>query len=67
MSKWSKDSRGRRDVIMAVAFIDAMYDGGILIFCMVGIVGMCMEMVLRKCSLEEICGKRTPCLCYGGE
>jgi hypothetical protein len=34
--------------MMAVAFIDAMYDGGILIFCMVGTVGMCLEMALRK-------------------
>ena len=33
---------------MTVAFIDAMYDGGILIFCMVGIVGMCMEMALKR-------------------
>ena len=48
MSKWSKDSRGRRDVMMTVALIDATYDGGILIFCMVGIVGICKEMVLRK-------------------
>jgi hypothetical protein len=34
--------------MMAVALIDAMYYGGILIFCMIGILGMCMESVLRR-------------------
>jgi len=34
--------------MMAVALIDAMYYGGILIFCMIGILGMCMELVLRR-------------------
>ena len=34
--------------MMTVALIDAMYYGGILIFWMIGIVGMCMESVLRR-------------------
>jgi hypothetical protein len=34
--------------MMNVALIDAMYFGGILIFCVIGIFGMSMEMVLRK-------------------
>jgi hypothetical protein len=34
--------------MMAVGLIDAMYYGGILIFCMIGILGMCMELVLRR-------------------
>jgi hypothetical protein len=34
--------------MMNVALIDAMYYGAILIFCMIGILGMCMEMVLRR-------------------
>ena len=33
---------------MTVAFLDAMYYGGILIFCMVGILGICMKMALRR-------------------
>jgi hypothetical protein len=34
--------------MMTVVSIDAMYYGGILIFCMIGILGMCMESVLRR-------------------
>ena len=34
--------------MIAVTFIDAMYDDGILIFYMVGTVEMCLEMALRK-------------------
>ena len=34
--------------MITVALIDAMLYGGILIFCMIGILGMCMEMVLKK-------------------
>jgi hypothetical protein len=42
------DSRGRRNVIMTAALIGAMLFGGIFIFCMIGILGMGMEMVLRR-------------------
>ena len=31
---------------MTVAFLGPMYYGEILIFCMVGIVGICLEMAL---------------------
>ena len=34
--------------MMTVALIDAMYYGGIWIFCMIGILGMSMEMVLKR-------------------
>jgi hypothetical protein len=34
--------------MMTFALIDAMYYEGILIFCMIGILGMCMELVLRR-------------------
>jgi hypothetical protein len=34
--------------MMTVALIDAMSYGGILIFCMIGILGMCMELALRR-------------------
>jgi len=34
--------------MMTVALIDAMSYGAILIFCLIGILGMCMEMVLKK-------------------
>jgi len=33
---------------MTVALLDAMYHGAILIFCLIGILGISMEMVLRK-------------------
>jgi hypothetical protein len=33
--------------MMTVALIDAVYYGEIFIFCMVGIIGICMEMALR--------------------
>jgi len=33
--------------MMTVALIDAMLFGGIFNFCMIGILGMGMEMVLR--------------------
>jgi hypothetical protein len=42
------DSRGRRNVIMTAALIGAMLFGGIFIFCMIGILGMGKEMVLRR-------------------
>jgi hypothetical protein len=41
-------SRGRRNVMMTAALIDAMLFGGVFIFCMTGILGMGMEMVLRR-------------------
>ena len=34
--------------MMTVTLIDAMYYGGIWIFCMIGILGMSMEMVLKR-------------------
>jgi hypothetical protein len=34
--------------MMTLALIDAVYFGGVLIFCMVGIFGMCMEKTLRR-------------------
>jgi hypothetical protein len=34
--------------MMTVALFDAMYYGAILIFCLIGILGMCIEMVLKK-------------------
>jgi hypothetical protein len=34
--------------MMTRALIDAMSYGGILIFCMIGILGMCMELALRR-------------------
>jgi hypothetical protein len=34
--------------MMTVALIDAMSYEGILIFCMIGILGMCTELVLRR-------------------
>ena len=34
--------------MMTVALIDAMLFGGIFIFCMIGILGMGKEMVLRR-------------------
>ena len=34
--------------MMTVALIDAMLHGAIFIFCMIGILGMAMEMVLRR-------------------
>lgn len=34
--------------MMAVALIDAMLYGGIFILCMIGILEMGMEMVLRR-------------------
>lgn len=34
--------------MMTVALIDAMLYGGIFIFCMRGILGMGMKMVLRR-------------------
>ena len=34
--------------MMTVALIDAMYYVGIWIFCMIGILGMSMEMVLQR-------------------
>jgi hypothetical protein len=34
--------------MMTVALSDAMFLGGIFIFCMIGILGMSMEMVLRR-------------------
>jgi hypothetical protein len=34
--------------MMTVALIDALLFGGIFIFCMMGILGMGMEMVLRS-------------------
>ena len=34
--------------MVAVDLIDAMLYGGIFIFCMIGILGMGMEMVLRR-------------------
>ena len=37
----------RRNVILTAALIGAMLFGGIFIFCMIGILGMGMEMVLR--------------------
>jgi len=40
------DSRGRRNVMDDRHLIDAMLYGGIFIFCM--ILGMGMEMVLRR-------------------
>lgn len=33
--------------MMTVALIDAMSYGGILIFCIIGILGMCMELVCK--------------------
>jgi hypothetical protein len=42
------DSRGRRNVIMTAALIGAMLFGGIFIFCMIGIWGMGMELVVRR-------------------
>ena len=47
-SKRPRDSRGRRNVILTAALIGAMLFGGIFIVCMVGILGMGMEMVLRR-------------------
>jgi hypothetical protein len=34
--------------MMTLALIDTMSYGGILIFCMIGILGMCMELALRR-------------------
>ena len=34
--------------MMTVALIDVMLYGGILIFCMIGILGMIMEMILKR-------------------
>lgn len=34
--------------MMTAALIDAMLFGGIFIFCMIGILGMGMEIVLRR-------------------
>jgi hypothetical protein len=47
-SKRPRDSHGRRNAIMTVALTDAMYYGAILLFYLIGILGMCMEMVWRK-------------------
>ena len=34
--------------MMTVALVAAMYSAAILIFCLVGLLGMCVEMVLKK-------------------
>jgi hypothetical protein len=34
--------------MMHVALIDAMYYGAVFIFCLVGVVGLCMEAALRR-------------------
>ena len=34
--------------MMTADLINAMWYGGIWIFCMVGILGICMEMALRR-------------------
>jgi len=34
--------------MMHVALIDAMYYGAVFIFCLVGVVGLCMETALRR-------------------
>ena len=44
----ARDSHGRRDAMMTVALVAAMYYGAILIFCLIGLLGMCMEVVLKK-------------------
>ena len=33
---------------MTVALVSALYYGAIMIFCMVGLMGMCLEMALKK-------------------
>ena len=38
----------RRNTMMAVALIDAVMYGGILIFCLVGVLAMGMGMVAGK-------------------
>jgi len=47
-SKRPMDSRGRRNVIMTAALIDGKLFGGVFIVCMTGILGMGMELVLRR-------------------
>jgi hypothetical protein len=44
----ARDSYGRRNAMMTVALVAAMYYGAILIFCLIGLLGMCMEMALKK-------------------
>jgi hypothetical protein len=39
---------GRRNTMMAVTFIDALLYGGILIFCLMGVLTMGMGMVAGK-------------------
>jgi hypothetical protein len=34
--------------MVTIALIDAMYYGAFLIFCLIGILGMSLEMVLKK-------------------
>lgn len=34
--------------MMTVALVGARYYGAIMIFCMIGLMGMCMEMALKK-------------------
>ena len=34
--------------MMTIALVAAMYYGAILIFCLIGLLGMCMEMALKK-------------------
>src|SRR5215510_13555904 len=44
----SKKFHERRTVMMNLALIDALSYGAIFIFIMIGILGMCMEMGLRR-------------------
>jgi len=42
----------RRTVMVNLALIDALAYGAIFIFIMIGILGMCMEMGLKKMGLK---------------
>ena len=45
--------------MMTAALVGAMYYGAIMIFCMIGLMGMSVEMALKKSFLKEVYGKRT--------
>jgi hypothetical protein len=47
-SKSSETFHERRTVMMNLALIDAMYHGAIFIFCMIAVIGISIEMVLRR-------------------
>jgi len=42
----------RRTVMVNLALVDALAYGAIFIFIMIGILGMCMEMGLKKMGLK---------------